>query len=250
MTSSSDPSPLYPQAQPGRLRADIAFEPLRQPDLAELTYEAIRRRILTREYATGDQIPVDLVAAQLGVSRTPVIDALKRLAGERLVDIRARRGSFVRAMSADDLREIFEVREAIELYGARLALREGRGPALAASLAEALEAMKAQVADEDTYSDYDAFIVADRAFHLVLVDACANKRLREVYTNLHVHLQIMRVHYQRVLQRPCEVVADHLAIIDGIRTGSIAAAEAAITAHVTLIRSRITAVLSGPDDRL
>src|ERR1700712_1402352 len=80
----------------GRADQPGGFERIQHADLAELTYTAIRKRILMRELRTGEQIPVEAVALMLGVSRTPVIDALRRLETEGLVEIRARRGCFVR----------------------------------------------------------------------------------------------------------------------------------------------------------
>lgn len=239
-TSSPDPD-----AAP----AGIGFEPLRHADLGEQTYAAIRRRILRRELETGQQIPIDIVAAELGVSRTPVLDAMKRLAAEGLVEIRARRGCYVRALTTDDIGEIFGVREAIELHGVRVAIREGRHGALADTLATACEAMEAATAG-DVYVDYDLFTEWDRAFHRAIVTASRNRRLEELYGNLHVHLHIMRVHYFRELEAAIRIKADHRAILDAVRAGDLAAAEAAMSAHIFVTRDRIVANLADDGGRL
>lgn len=241
---SEKPSP-HPVAAP----AGIGFEPLMHADLGEQTYAAIRMRILRRELETGQKIPIDVIAAELGVSRTPVLDAMKRLAAEGLVEIRARRGCYVRALTTDDVREIFEVREAIELHGIRMAIREGRNVALARTLEEACEAMEAATAG-DLYVDYDLFTEWDRAFHRAIVTASGNRRLQELYGNLHVHLHIMRVHYFRELEAAIRIKADHRAILDAIRNGDLAAAEAAMSAHIFITRDRITANLAGDGGRM
>ncbi|BCP53635.1 GntR family transcriptional regulator [Kaistia sp. 32K] len=231
-------------------RAQTAgFEPLKHADLAEQTYAAIRRRILRRELETGQQIPIDIVAAELGVSRTPVLDALKRLASEGLVEIRARRGCYVRALTTDDIREIFEVREAIELYGVRAAIRDGRHGALADVLSAACVAMEAAT-EGDIYVDYDRFTEWDRAFHRAIVTASANRRLEEIYGNLHVHLHIMRVHYFRELEAAIRIKRDHRAILDAIRAGDLAAAQAAVSAHIFVTRDRIIANLARDGGRM
>jgi DNA-binding GntR family transcriptional regulator len=234
---------------PGAASGGAGFEPLKHADLAEQTYEAIRRRILKRELGTGQQIPIDVVAAELGVSRTPVLDAMKRLAAEGLVEIRARRGCYVRALTSDDVREIFEVREAIELHGIRVAIREGRHAELAASLEIACEAMEAATAG-DVYVDYDRFTEWDRAFHRAIVTASANHRLEELYGNLHVHLHIMRVHYFRELEAAIRIKADHRAVLDTIRAGDVVAAQAAMSAHIFVTRDRIIANLAQDGGRL
>jgi DNA-binding GntR family transcriptional regulator len=210
------------------------FERLHHADLAALTYEAIRKRILLRELRTGEQIPVEAVAARLGVSRTPVIDALKRLENEGLVEIRARRGSFVRGLTANDIREVFEIREAVELFSVRMAVRERRHVALADALAQIAGPMAACTAD-DEFIDYDRFIEWDRAFHAAIVHASGNGRMEALYRNLHVHLHIMRVHYFRELESASRVNADHSEILGAVRAGDLRLAERALSNHLLTI---------------
>lgn len=235
--------------EPSIASTTIGFEPLKHADLGEQTYAAIRMRILRRELETGQQIPIDIVAAELGVSRTPVIDAMKRLAAEGLVEIRARRGCYVRALTIEDMREIFEVREAIELHSIRLAIREGRNAALAQTLEAACEAMESATAG-DVYVDYDRFTEWDRAFHGAIIAASGNRRLEELYGNLHVHLHIMRVHYFRELEAAIRIKADHRAILDAIRAGDLGAAEDAMSSHIFVTRDRIAANLARDGGRM
>ncbi len=223
--------------KPGRAAPPRGFERIQHADLTEQTYTAIRKRILTRDLRTGEQIPVDAVAAMLGVSRTPVIDALKRLESEGLVEIRARRGCFVRGLTATDIREVFEIREAVELFSIRMAIRDGRHGALADTLEELVLRMTACTSGE-TFADYDQFIEWDRAFHVALVHASDNGRMKELYRNLHVHLHIMRVHYFRELESASHVNADHAAILSAIRAGDLTAAEHATSGHLAAICTR------------
>ena len=219
--------------------ADGGFERIEHTDLAELTYRAIRKRILARELRTGEQIRLDTVASMLGVSRTPVVDALKRLESEGLVEIRARRGCFVRALMATDIQEVFEVREAIELFSIRAAIRGGRHVALADTL-DGITLRMVGHTSGDAFDDYDQFIEWDRAFHVALVGASGNGRMQELYRNLHVHLHIMRVHYFRELEAASRVNADHAAILSAIRAGRLSAAERAMSAHLAAICGRAT----------
>lgn len=221
----------------------LAFDPLAPVDLADQAYEALRRRILRRELESGAQIPVDLVAAQLGVSRTPVIEALRRLAGDGLVEIRARRGSFVKGLSAEDIREILELREALERHAVRAALREGRQAALAQALEEPLRRM-AEATEGSRFTDYDRFIEWDRAFHARLIAAGRNARIEALWRNLNVHLHIMRAHYSRPLEAADRVEADHRRIRDALRDGDAQGAEAAVADHLRRIADRITGNLA------
>ncbi len=113
------------------------FDRLEHVHLTDLTADQIRRRILRLEIESGMQIPVDEIALQLGVSRTPVIDALKQLANEGLVEAVPRRGCFLRGLTAQDVQEIFETREAIEAYCACNTIARDRHHVLAERLLRA-----------------------------------------------------------------------------------------------------------------
>ena len=113
------------------------------------------------------------MAAELGVSRTPVLDAIKRLSVEGLIGIRPRRGCFVLGLTVVDIREIFGLREALETYAADCVIVERRHRELADEL-EALSRQMAAFTEGDIYTDYDAFIERDRAFHMALVRSAGN----------------------------------------------------------------------------
>ena len=94
------------------------YRPLDKTDLTEQTYRAIREKILTRVLRPGQKISADEVAHALSVSRTPVMDALKRLANDGLVEILPRRGTFVTEITAESVNELFAVRIMMELFAA------------------------------------------------------------------------------------------------------------------------------------
>ena len=240
-----------PATTPGRRppKAAARFERINHADLTELTYEAIRGRILRCELKTGEQIPIDRVAAELGVSRTPVLDAIKRLSVEGLIGIRPRRGCFVLGLTVVDIREIFGLREALETYAADRVIAERRHLELAEEL-EALSRQMAAFTEGDIYTDYDAFIERDRAFHMALVRSAGNSRMTESYQRLNVHLHIMRAHYVRVIQRASDVHSDHAAILSAIRDGDATAARAAASAHLIIVRDRMLAEIERDGGRM
>jgi GntR family transcriptional regulator, rspAB operon transcriptional repressor len=223
-------------ARPTPTRVD--FTRLEYVQLTELTATEIRRRILQRELDTGSQIPVDIIAGQLGVSRTPVLDALKILANEGLVDIRSRRGCFVKALTVQDVQEIFEAREAIELFCTRNAIERGRHEALSTVLANLMGEMNRHI-KADAYVDFEAFIAADSAFHNAIVASGENQRLRSIYDRLNIHMHVLRVHYFRGVIPPPAVAKDHLAIQRSIAKADLAAAEAATRRHLARTSSKM-----------
>lgn len=214
------------------------FDRLAYVDLAEQTAVELRRRILGREIESGAQIPVDEVASQLGVSRTPVIEALRQLANEGLVDIVARRGCYVRTLTVHDVREIFEAREAIEIYCARHAICQGRNRPLAERLERLIDEMSVQIKERE-YLDIEAFITADRAFHDAIVASVGNQRLSAMYHQLNVHMHVLRVHYFMELEAPPGVTKDHWDICNAITDADVPAADAAIRRHLERIKSKM-----------
>jgi GntR family transcriptional regulator, rspAB operon transcriptional repressor len=216
----------------------VDFTRLEYVQLTELTATEIRRRILHRELDTGSQIPVDIIAGQLGVSRTPVLDALKILANEGLVEIRSRRGCFVKALTVQDVQEIFEAREAIELFCTYNAIKRGRHEELAAQLANLMDEMNRHI-KADAYVDFEAFIAADSAFHTAIVASGENQRLRSMYDRLNIHMHVLRVHYFRGVIPPPAVGKDHSAIQRSIAKGDVAAAEAATRHHLARTSSKM-----------
>ncbi len=216
------------------------WEPIQHMQLADRVYDEVRDSIISRAIKTDEQISVAQVAAELGVSRTPVLEAVKRLAAEGLVEVRARRGSFVRGLTEIDVREIFGLREALETFAVSKAIAGGRTKHLAEELDRQI-AIMASLIEGDRFTDYMRFTAADQAFHAAIVGAEGNARIDAIYANLNVHMHIARAHLFRSLEPPHRVHADHLAIARAVKAGDADAAEAAIIDHLTAIQERMTA---------
>jgi len=215
-----------------------AWDRIEHEHLAERVYDAIRDRILRRAIPCDEQIQIAEIATELGVSRTPVVDAVKRLASEGLVEIRARRGSFVRSLSEDDIREIFELRVALETFAARSAIGSGKTTDLAEQMHHWLQVMEAEM-QGGGFGDYLRFTVADQAFHAALINAQNNARASAIYDNLNVHMHVARSHLFQGLEPPARVHADHQKILKAIRGRNSAAADKAITDHLRSIESKM-----------
>src|SRR5829696_7102915 len=128
-------------------------------------YDHVKAAILTGSYGGGRLLTEGEIATAVGVSRTPVREALLRLAAEGLVELYPKRGALVQAVSADEIRDVREARELIETYAAAGAAAGGTG-ALPAELRTRLDDMRAAGT-----GDVAAFTVADRAFHSAIVSA-------------------------------------------------------------------------------
>ena len=145
--------------------------------IAERAYLELRDRIVTLRLAPGTVLREDALMADLGIGRTPLREAVKRLALENLVAVQPRRGTFVTEVDAADIMHITEVRAELEGYAAELAARrmDKAARAEARALLEELERPGSRLEDEDQ----DALIRVDQRIHRLTWEASRNPFLVE-----------------------------------------------------------------------
>jgi DNA-binding GntR family transcriptional regulator len=179
----------------------------------EQAYAEIRRRILDNYYAPGHQVLEQELAADLGMSRTPVREALVRLQNERFVQLIPRHGMRVVPLSIQELREVYEVLTSLELTAierlARAELDE-----------EALSAIEKSVDEMDfavKKKDEDAWAKADERFHRTLVTLCGNRRLAAMVEMLWEQGHRARMTTVRLRASLEQSNREHRALLDAIR---------------------------------
>jgi DNA-binding GntR family transcriptional regulator len=219
-----------------------ALAPLNHTDLTDQTYGVIKDQILRRQLEPGEKISVDEVAHALGVSRTPVTDALKRLANEGLVDIRPRIGTFVSELTARDVEELFDIRLAIELFAADQILLNGQINSFLKRIKEPMDVMRRAMVDDD-YGDYEAFIEGDRQLHLILVSMTDNQKLLQIYSGLNVHIQVARAHYLSSVENARQAHQEHEAILAGFDKSDPDVVRKELSNHISHVKSRILELL-------
>ncbi|MGW8249865.1 MAG: GntR family transcriptional regulator [Anaerolineales bacterium] len=227
----------------------IEYPSINHLDLTEQTYRFLKDRILKREIKPGDKISVEDVAHGLGVSRTPVVSALKILESDGLVEIQPRRGTFVTHLTAKDVSDLFEIRLLIELHSARRIFQEKTVEQFLSQIEEPMSRMQAAIAD-DAYIDYDTFIMGDRDLHMNLVRFLDNHRLVQIYTDLNVHMQVARAHYLDTVENALEAQKEHEAMLLALQTRDLDGLEKALTEHILNVKVRILAMLDERGGRL
>lgn len=180
----------------GTMGRDVTAPAKRLP-AAERADRELRRRILDNALAAGASLPEEEAALMLGLSCTPVREAMVRLAEEGLVEILPRHGMRVKLISADDMREIYEVLAALEPKAAGLAARRGLSAEELAGLEEAVSAMDRALGA----GDLEAWAEGDERFHLDLVAASGNRRLAATVGSFWD--QAHRVRMATLRFRPC-----------------------------------------------
>jgi DNA-binding GntR family transcriptional regulator len=189
-------------------------------------YAVLRDRIAAGYIARGDRIHQEDLASELGVSRTPVREALRRLAAEGLVDLRTNRGARVSTSDADDLRLSYETRLVVEPGAARLAA--ARRPS------GAIKDMRSAIAREIKASGSAARLFeANRDFHIALVAAAGNEWL----TRFMEQIWIGRIGAQLYEDHPdAKILQDdhraHASIADAIQAGDADLAEELVRGHI------------------
>src|SRR6187551_1377547 len=186
-------------------------------------YEELRWRLLTRQHVPGAKLSLHELAAELGVSRSPVHHALTRLVSEGLLTVEARRGYFVTPVTAEALAEGYEVRLALELHAADVAVDTASDEQVADLRRRHVETVEAI-----SHEEWDA---ANASFHEAQVDLAGNKLLSRFYRELSINLMMQVIRGGRV-ERHEHLVTEHEAIVSGFETRDRAVARAAITRHV------------------
>ncbi len=219
----------------------ITYQPLNYLDLTEQTYRVLKEKILRGELKPGAQISVPTTAVALGVSRTPVNDALKRLANDGLVEIVPRQGTFVTELTWRDVAEIFDMRLMIELYAAEAVFQRGAVEQLLETMRAPMTAMEQAIAGND-FRDHPTFTSNDQDFHTLLVKSTGNNRLFRTYTQLHANTHGARIHYI-ASDDARETQNEHRAIVAGFENGSVAEVKHALHAHISRVQNKILEVL-------
>ena len=218
------------------------YPPIYHLDLTEQTYRILRDQILKRQTKPGEKLLVEEIAAALGVSRTPVVNALKLLEADGLVEILPRRGTFVTKITARDVAELFDIRLMIETYAAEQIFKQGKVDQLLIDIREPLQQMQGAISEEN-YVDYDAYIASDRDLHARLVKDVGNQRLSQIYADLNIHMQVARAHYLNTVESAQQAQVEHEAMVTALENRDIELMKSALSAHITHVRERILALL-------
>lgn len=192
-------------------------------------YRELRRRLLLGEYPVTARLAEVRLADELGVSRTPVREALWRLEAEALVERRPEGGFFPRIPDLASIRGLYELRRALELEGIqRPARHETRHDQTRLS---ATHQRWTEIAADPPEPD-PGFIVLDERFHISLAEACGNDALAEHLALINARIRVVRmqnfVHSHRII----ETAKQHLAIIGALQNGDTTTALRLMEAHL------------------
>jgi DNA-binding GntR family transcriptional regulator len=208
--------------------------------LTERVTERLRQAILEGEVELGDALSEDKLATILGVSRSPVREALAALEQQGLIDVRPQRGSFVFLPTSEDTQNLCEFRKMVETEALRLSIRHRKDETLAAMKVAAQTMQTALEAGHHLQASK-----ADDEFHAALLENCGNPYLIEAYRLVSGKVAALRLHRSNIPTRN-QANLEHFAIIAMLEAGDIDAAAGELASHILKMRERYNVEVDAP----
>ncbi len=202
--------------------------------LADTVYAALRQAILEREFVPGEPLTEGDLSRRFRVSRTPVREALAKLERDRLVRVVPKKGAFVRALSHDEIRDLYEVREALEALAVRLAT-----PHISREELEDFEARFRELRARGPRAAYTEVRPLGEEFHRLLVKRTENARLMRVLEEMREEVRPVWTMALVAPRRVQALIREHLAIIDALRRGDARRAARLMRLHIRRVRDAI-----------
>lgn len=199
----------------------------RSPSLNEQAWLALRHRLITLRYKPGDYLNTAQVMEDLAMGRTPVNQAIHRLATEGLLHIIPRKGIMVAPLSIDDALELIEVR----LVNEGLCLELASQKANEAQIGQ-LRELNQQIAAAGGSRDREKMMLLDREFHQALAEIAGNGRLADILSVIHAQAQRFWAMTLSSVSHMDEVIAEHNEIIAALASGDKQRAAEAARAHI------------------
>ena len=199
-------------------------------NLTTLAYSSIKEYILEGRLDENSRLTEEFLSTQLGISKSPIREALNRLETEGLIRIEPRRGAYLRRLTPGEVANLYDLREALEAHVTRTARTT---PALLAELRQSLKRQRALL----KANDRTHYIEEDIHFHAELAQATGNQHLCAVLENIQNQIWLSR---RKAYDLSSSSAPDHHeAIVEALGAGDRARAEAAMREHIQNVRGRL-----------
>lgn len=195
--------------------------------LSSRVFHTIRENILSGKYATDVELKEKSIGEELGVSRTPVREALRQLELEGLVTIIPNKGAYVVGISQKDIRDIYEIRSRLEGLCAKWAAEH--------ITKEQLDEMEENIYLSDFHTskgNFEQVLELDNKFHEILYTASGSKELRHVLLDFHHYVQRVRKITLAVQERAMNSNEEHRKIVEALKLHDAKQAEELANAHI------------------
>jgi len=224
----------------------LNLDPVDVPNLNDVVYETLRNAILRFDFSPGQRLDLTELEGKLQVSRTPLKNALTRLEVEGLVEVQARRGTYVAEISPEKLDEDYKIRSAFELYVALCLYKylTAKDYRFFAETALKMDELASQARKSGWQAVINDYLQLDRAMHERLVICGGTPRMVKLWQQTNVHMQIARLS-TRFDDRDFDTIHfEHRQILDAIDAGSPERLSAALLNHLESARLALSRILS------
>ena len=208
------------------------YKPLR-----DIVFETLKEAILKGKLEPRERLMEIQLADQLGVSRTPVREAIRKLELEGLVIMEPRKGAYVSDISYADIIDTLEVREALETYAVRLAIEKG-----AAERIGELEEINIEFEKAYREEDVQKMVKYDTEIHNMIVELSGNKKLISFMDALNEIMQRFRLIYFNETYNPEVIIREHKEVFNAIKSGDKERAVKGMTSHLSTLKDDIKGV--------
>ncbi|MBF7082675.1 GntR family transcriptional regulator [Desulfallas sp. Bu1-1] len=198
------------------------YKPLR-----EIVFETLREAIIQGRLKPGERLMEIQLAEEMGVSRTPVREAIRKLELEGFVVMIPRKGAYVAGISIKDIVDVFEVRAALEALAAGLAAERATPEEL-----EEMERAVLQIYEVSNGQNLDTLVERDTSFHELIYKASRNQRLVQIITLLKEHFQRFRTTSLALPGRGKHAVEEHKSIVEAISERNVELASTLAREHI------------------
>ncbi|MCW5882779.1 MAG: GntR family transcriptional regulator [Anaerolineae bacterium] len=219
----------------------LQFEPLRNRALRDAIAAAIRGAIAAGQLRPGDAVPEALIAEQMGVSRSPVREAFRKLEEQGMLVSYPHRGTYVATFTEKDAEDIYQLRAGLEGLAVRWALEQGEGAPLVDRLQGIVERMRPLVGTDRFVDMADL----DSEFHSAIMEASGNTRLMQVWRGMDPFVWMMVSAARRSEDEvvPQRLIPEHEELVEAIASLDPRRAEEAAHAHIVRRRAFTLATL-------
>lgn len=214
------------------------YKPLR-----EVVFEALREAIIQGRLKPGERLMEIQLAEELGVSRTPVREAIRKLELEGFVAMIPRKGAYVAGITVKDIVDVFEVRAALEALAAGLAAERITEEEL-----EELERSVLMIAEATQTKNIDTIVERDTSFHELIYRASRNQRLIQIVTHLQEQIQRFRTVSLSQPGRTKVAVEEHKKIVEAISARNVELAQQLAREHIENAEQSLLASLQEVQD--
>jgi DNA-binding GntR family transcriptional regulator len=202
----------------------------KNPNLTEQAYQSVKRQLLNGSFPEGSKLTEEYLSGALGISKSPVREALMRLESEGLINIEARRGAYVRKFSAREVHDLYEVRALLEVHAVSTARIT---PELLEQMAASIERTRNNLEEGDKLRH----IEEDIHFHGLIAASTGNTEFRRILDNIQQKSLLCRMatFYLSATTAP----ASHQKIYTAMRNGDIELAKRDMHDHILFVRDTL-----------